>query len=512
MRRVLGMCLALIIVLSACGGNSGTLATQWQEQYDLGVRYLDEGNYEEAIIAFNAAIEIDPKRSEAYSALADAYTGAGEVEKAAEVLQQGCANTGDTTLSLALQEKRLEMENSWKQAYTDFIEEDMEKNDKYENVLGGTVYQLHYINDDNIPELSVAYPVHALGGRLCTVQNGQVDVIGLDRGYFKYIKRGNLLAESGGNMDQGYDVVYCIEDGHFKEIAMGTTEVLDWVNDSANYVWGGQEVDQTTYKAELEKVFPSAQAKESVTSRGYDYWDILTLLEPRSGDDLRPGEEDGGNYTIRRALELDDEATDTTLGDTVEWGEGDWRPNAFAVERADTGEQLMSFSISSYGLVYLDIVCQTDAGVVFTYSADAGDFSGGYYDASTNTVERIEGGRYERVGDHLIRVDGTAVWPDELSLDICDVDGGRMIERLVEDGIGTVYCVEDSTLYYAYSTAYFDGEIQIWACDLNTLEKTKLRVVEGSYPGEIKPGTMSYTVEHEDPEEGVVSEQFQVSF
>ena len=57
-----GLVLMLMILLTACGQNA---KTKWQEQYDLGVRYLSEGNYEEAIIAFTAAIEIDPKRYEA---------------------------------------------------------------------------------------------------------------------------------------------------------------------------------------------------------------------------------------------------------------------------------------------------------------------------------------------------------------------------------------------------------------------------------------------------------------
>ena len=52
----------LILLLTACGQSQ---EVRWQEQYDLGVRYLSEGNYEEAIIAFTAAIEIDPKRAEA---------------------------------------------------------------------------------------------------------------------------------------------------------------------------------------------------------------------------------------------------------------------------------------------------------------------------------------------------------------------------------------------------------------------------------------------------------------
>ena len=67
---------ALILLLTACAQST---EAQWQEQYDLGVRYLSEGNYEEAIIAFAAAIEIDPNRAEAYVGRGDAYVGSGEI-------------------------------------------------------------------------------------------------------------------------------------------------------------------------------------------------------------------------------------------------------------------------------------------------------------------------------------------------------------------------------------------------------------------------------------------------
>ena len=62
MKRVFSLLLALTLTLAlaACGGKGG-----WQEQYDLGQKYLTDGNYEEAILAFTAAIEIDPKRAPA---------------------------------------------------------------------------------------------------------------------------------------------------------------------------------------------------------------------------------------------------------------------------------------------------------------------------------------------------------------------------------------------------------------------------------------------------------------
>ena len=65
---------------STDGQANNTEQMTWQEQYNLGIRYLSEGNYEEAIIAFTAAIEIDPKRAEAYVGRGDAYIGSGETE------------------------------------------------------------------------------------------------------------------------------------------------------------------------------------------------------------------------------------------------------------------------------------------------------------------------------------------------------------------------------------------------------------------------------------------------
>lgn len=79
LKRILSMALALSLVLSLCA--CGQKASAWQEQYDLGVRYLSEGNYEEAIIAFTAVIEIDPKNADAYLGRANAYIGSGETEE-----------------------------------------------------------------------------------------------------------------------------------------------------------------------------------------------------------------------------------------------------------------------------------------------------------------------------------------------------------------------------------------------------------------------------------------------
>lgn len=88
-KRVETFVLAMILLLAVCAcaapapGESESPPEPelgYQDYYDLGVRYLSEGNYEEAIIAFTAAIEIEP-RAEAYLGRGDAYVGAGETEE-----------------------------------------------------------------------------------------------------------------------------------------------------------------------------------------------------------------------------------------------------------------------------------------------------------------------------------------------------------------------------------------------------------------------------------------------
>ena len=57
------------LILCSCENTNA----EWQEQFDLGTRYLAEHNYVDAEIAFAKAIEIDPKRAEAYIGRGDAF-------------------------------------------------------------------------------------------------------------------------------------------------------------------------------------------------------------------------------------------------------------------------------------------------------------------------------------------------------------------------------------------------------------------------------------------------------
>jgi len=103
---------ALLCMLLACLTACGQKAPTWQEQYDLGVRYLSEGNYEEAVIAFTAAIEIAPKQEIIYEQLARAYIEIDDYESAISVLEQGYAATHSNHLHQLMEEYQELFESS----------------------------------------------------------------------------------------------------------------------------------------------------------------------------------------------------------------------------------------------------------------------------------------------------------------------------------------------------------------------------------------------------------------
>ena len=82
--RLLGIMLLCILTVSACGKS---LEKQITEQLELGRKYLAEQNYEEAIIAFNKVIELEPQNKAAYLGLADAYIENSQIDEAITILE-----------------------------------------------------------------------------------------------------------------------------------------------------------------------------------------------------------------------------------------------------------------------------------------------------------------------------------------------------------------------------------------------------------------------------------------
>lgn len=76
---------AVVVVMVSIGRSGGN---DLQEQLDLGKRYISELDYENAVIAYETALEIDPYCLEAYLGLADAYMALGQPDKAIEIMER----------------------------------------------------------------------------------------------------------------------------------------------------------------------------------------------------------------------------------------------------------------------------------------------------------------------------------------------------------------------------------------------------------------------------------------
>ena len=69
---VLILLIAIAVVFSVAKTvKADSLKKAFAEQMSLGERYLLEQNYEEAVIAFSLAIEIDPKNVDSYLKLSE---------------------------------------------------------------------------------------------------------------------------------------------------------------------------------------------------------------------------------------------------------------------------------------------------------------------------------------------------------------------------------------------------------------------------------------------------------
>jgi hypothetical protein len=91
---LLGLVIALGVLLL---GNLGFGKT-YQEQLNAAERYVAEGNYEAAILAYQEAIEKDENNAEAYVALAELFIDRGRMDEARELLERGLLKTNSPRL------------------------------------------------------------------------------------------------------------------------------------------------------------------------------------------------------------------------------------------------------------------------------------------------------------------------------------------------------------------------------------------------------------------------------
>ena len=95
MKKIIPLILSLVMMLSftACGTKA---EATWQEHYDLGLKYVNEAKYDEAVLEFTKALEIDPKQAPVYIALAEVYVRQENYTAAQETLDKAITEIGET--------------------------------------------------------------------------------------------------------------------------------------------------------------------------------------------------------------------------------------------------------------------------------------------------------------------------------------------------------------------------------------------------------------------------------
>ena len=156
---IIGVVVALLAVLGVGGyALSRGSAGREESMLELGQRYLDELNYEQAVACFTSYLEIDPKSVEAYIGLAEAYIGLEEYAKALEVLEKGYAETGDESL--------LELRSRIEEEYID---------NPIESELDESTEEIPELEEEFVGPLvldaSTESPVVGNGGVIVTMKN-----------------------------------------------------------------------------------------------------------------------------------------------------------------------------------------------------------------------------------------------------------------------------------------------------------------------------------------------------
>ena len=157
-------------------------ALDWQTQYDLGVRYLSEGNYQEAILAFEAAIEIDPKNADAYLRLAQVCEQREDYAKALQTLETGLEQTDDQRLreyiwqvKVSLLEKPGAIEGAALDGTAERVVYDPSRDDPFSSVSAeGYTRSVLLALDDVTPAVFRFVLPELTLHRYCVLPNGQI--------------------------------------------------------------------------------------------------------------------------------------------------------------------------------------------------------------------------------------------------------------------------------------------------------------------------------------------------
>lgn len=97
---------AVAVLLIAAAGLLalfGSMANSYSSQLSRGAKYLQDSDYDNAVLCYQSAIEAEPDQADGYIGLAQTYIAMGRLALARTVLSQGYDRTGSARMQLMLQ-------------------------------------------------------------------------------------------------------------------------------------------------------------------------------------------------------------------------------------------------------------------------------------------------------------------------------------------------------------------------------------------------------------------------
>lgn len=266
---IIGLVLVFIVTIAI----TGILVisrpkVNYQKQLSLGNKFMDELDYDQAIAAYRAAIEIDPKNPDAYKALAELYIEMNDLEAAMAILDEGINATGDDTLIKMLEDLKKRSESTETNVEDPQSADDYLETQEYDTAL--EMY-LAMLNEDpmNVDAYLGIVEVYLRMGdyekALEYAQKGY-DLTGDERLLEKIemINSGNITDSKGRTLKMSW-----IEDGEVKWWHEFTYDSKGRKKSITVYDSNGNQVDYGEYEYDSE-------GKCTVDVGGYD-WDDGTI-------------------------------------------------------------------------------------------------------------------------------------------------------------------------------------------------------------------------------------------
>ncbi len=270
---IFGGIILFVIIGFVIGGISvyGNTEHKYARQIKLAERYLDELDYEKAIVAYKAAIEIDPKGAEAYLGLAEVYSELAEYEEALKVLREGYERTKDERIAKKIAELEskstdivteeapngsdevasIQDESLWKESYKNVIEDyfaNMDAEETEFESIDANFYVCH-IQNSEIPSVYCDWESKH-DDVIWYIYNGKI-YMHSEKGNMLYSLYGNRVMMICGSGDGSSEIIY-----DFPEYTeLGEITIRKDGNQNLYYFWNDEFIMEDEYSHYLDTYF-----------------------------------------------------------------------------------------------------------------------------------------------------------------------------------------------------------------------------------------------------------------